>query len=221
MDVGRQRHLADRLGRQPWTMTSRNPSSAAGRRPRRARHRRAAASTSPSAARLRPGRTMASHASRAEVGDEEDLDRSPAGSAQRRRARQHPGVVDDDHVAGADQLRQLGHDAVLRGPRRARGRPASGPVARLHRPLRDRCLGQVVVELVGAHLPRACRADLAEEASVARRPAQRSEAGGRWRQNRCSPAAGGVSPRCCHAAGVATRPRGVRMSRPCWMRNGS
>src|SRR5690606_6486360 len=31
---------------------------------------------------------------------------------------------------------------------------------------------------------------------------------------------GGTIPRCCHAAAVATRPRGVRMSRPCWIRYG-
>ena len=28
-------------------------------------------------------------------------------------------------------------------------------------------------------------------------------------------------PMCSYAAGMATRPRGVRASRPCWMRNGS
>ena len=35
------------------------------------------------------------------------------------------------------------------------------------------------------------------------------------------PGAGGARPRWSHAAGVATRPLGVRSSRPCWMRNGS
>lgn len=32
---------------------------------------------------------------------------------------------------------------------------------------------------------------------------------------------GGVRPTWAHAAGVTTRPWGVRMSRPCWMRKGS
>ena len=32
---------------------------------------------------------------------------------------------------------------------------------------------------------------------------------------------GGARPRCVNAAGIATRPRGVRAISPCWIRNGS
>ena len=32
---------------------------------------------------------------------------------------------------------------------------------------------------------------------------------------------GGTRPRCSHAPTVPTRPLGVRISRPCWIRNGS
>ena len=63
------------------------------------------------------------------------------------------------------------------------------------------------------------------ESAAAKRPSQFlggratgvSRTGSATRRVAC----GGARPRCSHAAGIATRPRGVRASKPCWMRNGS
>ena len=63
------------------------------------------------------------------------------------------GIVDDDGVAGAQQLRQIAHGAVLKARRRARTddqKPRG--VARRSRPQSDAIFRQDEIEQVGAHI---------------------------------------------------------------------
>ena len=68
------------------------------------------------------------------------------------RGRNDARVVEDQRVAGAQELRQLAHDARS-SQRRRRGRTTSSArgVARARRMQRDPVLGQLEVEQVRAH----------------------------------------------------------------------
>ena len=95
-----------------------------------------------------------------EAFDEIRLDRrfraaSDAPPMQARR--DHPRVVDDELVAGAQQLRQVAHDAILErraGPHDKQPRR----IARPRRAQRDPLRRQVEIEQVGAHAPSSFRA---------------------------------------------------------------
>ena len=82
--------------------------------------------------------------------EQEDLDGAAGGPAQAQPRRQDPGVVDDDDVAGSEQVGEVGDGAVLGGPAPAVDEQPGG-VARLDRDLGDALGRQVVVELVEPH----------------------------------------------------------------------
>ena len=65
------------------------------------------------------------------------------------------------------------------------------------------------------------RAIVAEALAAARARRESPHARAQSPNSARGAAAGGARPRCANAAGVATRPRGVRSSRPCLSRNGS
>jgi hypothetical protein len=86
--------------------------------------------------------------------EQQDLDFTPGGLAQLQPGGQHAGGVEHQHVAGADQVGQIGHRAVRHRPagqRRVHQQP--GRVAGLDGPLGDGPLGQVVVEVGEVHGP--------------------------------------------------------------------
>ena len=64
--------------------------------------------------------------------------------------RQDLGVVDDEDVAGQQELGQIAHAAVLDRARGVEGDEQTGGVARLARHLGDGVVGEVVVEAVDA-----------------------------------------------------------------------
>ena len=148
---------------------------------------------------------------------EEDLRRAAGGSPSREAGREHPGGVDHDDVPRPHQPDEVGDVAVPGGTTRTLVDQQARRVPRLHGDLGDGLRREVVVDGGGVHggtsVPSAAgRGESAESEDHPKRP------GGAawpctWR--------GAATPRWAKAAAVATRPRGVRISRPPWMRNGS
>ena len=171
---------------------------------------------------LRLGRTRASQAGSSVVErlEQQHLDRAAGRLGEPQPGRQHPGRVDHDHVARARPGGQVGHvpvrGAADPGPRRPAGGPRRGA-----RPASGRsAAGQLVVEGGGVHGPDQCPRPCRERAPGGAEGAQPKQAG----ERRSSPdacAGRPARPRWARRPAVATRPRGVRMSRPCWMRKGS
>ena len=149
----------------------------------------------------------------------------PAGGLdQVQPGRQHPGVVDHQHVAGPQQPGQVGHGGVPGAAAvagRARGRPAAGRAPGLDRRLGDGRFGEAVV--VGVHRDAGPGAR-----TVARRHRLRqisadmatmvAERRGHGAATQSRVGSTGVRPRWAQARGAAIRPRVVRWSRPCWSR---
>ena len=79
-------------------------------------------------------------------------DRLAADANARKPRRDHPRIVDDEHIAGTQVIRQIADAAILegRGGRRRHDEQA-GAVARLGRPQRDAILGQIEIEEIDAH----------------------------------------------------------------------
>ena len=136
----------------------------------------------------------------------------PVALTRRRRAGSDPGGVDDQHVARGGAGRGRSRDQPVDRPdRRGRWRRAGGRrrVARL---------------AAGRWPPREGRSRARPSAvrqPTARRARSRVRHGRQYAPGRAGRACGGSapaaasSPRCCPGRrGVATRPRGVRMSRP-------
>ena len=114
----------------------------------------AASSTSPSRSR-RAGRTSASHVRRSGLArlEQQDLGRAARRPPQPQAGRDDLRLVDDDDVAVAQQVGQVGDGAVL-GRRAPPVDEQAGGVARLDRHLGDARRRQLVVELVEAHAER-------------------------------------------------------------------
>ena len=79
--------------------------------------------------------------------EEQHLDAPPGGAVEEAARGKHARVVADEHVAGAEQRRQLVEGAVLERSARAPRDQQPRGVARLRRRLRDQLLGQDVVEV--------------------------------------------------------------------------
>ena len=89
--------------------------------------------------------------SRRDLVEQEHLDRAPGVLLQAETGREHPGVVDHDHVARPEEIGQIGHRAVL-GNRP--GTPVDqqpGGVARLDRMLGHCLVREVVIEVGRVH----------------------------------------------------------------------
>jgi len=65
-------------------------------------------------------------------------------------SRQHLGVVDDEDVAGIEQVRQVANVAMLDRAVGVDGHEEAGGIARLARHLGDGVVGKVVVEAMDA-----------------------------------------------------------------------
>ena len=192
--------------------TTRRPSPRSSPTTHDARRRRAR--TPMPGGTLRLGRTSASHARarrRPAARAAAPPPRRPSASSSREPGRQHPRGVDHHDVAGPDERRQVADVPVLG----RRARPAvdeqPGRVPRLDRRLGDGA------RAAGRSRARPCPWRRQCARAAGERLSRAGRAGG------SSPGArrGAASPRWAKAAAVATRPRGVRMSRPPWMRNGS
>ena len=85
--------------------------------------------------------------------EQQDLRRPAGGPVQAEPGRDDPRLVDHDDVAGAQQIGELGHGAVL-GRRAPPVDEQAGRVPWFDRHLGDAILRQLVVELVEAHDPR-------------------------------------------------------------------
>ena len=134
-DVGRQRHLADRGERRERVVGARARRSAC-RRPRCGDRRRGtAARPAPSSgspvAGWRAGRTRppSARCSSSSGSSSSTSTAPPVCPAQVEPGRDDPGVVDDEQVAGVEQLGQVAHVAVRRrlgpAPRSTSSRAAS------------------------------------------------------------------------------------------------
>ena len=166
--------------------------------------------------------------------------RTPAGHlGQQQPGRQHPSVVDHHEVARTQQAGEIGHGGVhhrpVAGHRRADQQ--SGRASGLDRALGDGLLGEPVVVVVHGGAPGARLRPTGEDGWTRRVPRELRHGphGGRPRMGiRSGPGVGpgscdpartqsrvasmGVSPRWAQARGAATRPRVVRINRPCWSR---
>src|SRR5438045_9466506 len=92
------------------------------------------------------------HAAGAQHALEQELDAAAAWASPAREARgQHAGVVEDEQVAGAQQLGQVGETAVLDRARRAVEHEQPARAALRERRLRDQLARQFVVEFASQH----------------------------------------------------------------------
>jgi hypothetical protein len=146
--------------------------------------------------------------------EQQDLGCATGVAMQRETGRQYACRVENQQIAGLEQVGQIAHDAVLGWT----GAPVDEQPRRVslgQRMLGDRGDRKVIVEGGGLH-----GSFRLEGATTSFARVQGSNIDRVGSAVSGAPV-GATSPRCAHAAGVATRPRGVRMSRPCWMRNGS
>ena len=161
----RQRHLAAlALVPRPWRRAGRESRPCPRRRSGRRRRARASCAGLTKACQREPSSRLCSVASI--FGSVAAAD---APAVQLRR--DHLGVVDDQRVAGLEQVRQVAHD---RGRRAGMppGRTTSSRAASrgLRRPQRDALRRQVEIEQVGAHaldLSSPCKAAIAVGANAA------------------------------------------------------
>ena len=113
----------------------------------------AKASPSPGRSRL-VGRAKDEPAPAAQIADQQRLDRDvlTAGRAAAhalQSRRDHPGVVEDQQVAAAQQARQIAHVAVVQAVGRDIEKPRRIP--RSDRALGDEVVGKIEVEEIDAH----------------------------------------------------------------------
>ena len=148
---------------------------------------------------------------------EQHLGRPPALLLQGQPGGHDPRRVDDQEVPRLQQVRQRRHTQVAH--RLVQGNEQARRVASRRRHLGDGAFREVVVGDVHCFVlgrEGGARARLGQLQSVdgGSAPSARTSAGSVRR-------AGTGSPRCSQAKGIATRPRGVRISMPSCRRNGS
>ena len=102
-----------------------------------------------------------------------DLRRGFAAPADAGKLRRNDlGVVEDQHVAGIEQRRQVAHDAILERALRAARRAAS-PRRAGFRPKRDALFRQVEIEEVDAHQVETDQQRARDKQQRARHPSER------------------------------------------------
>ena len=150
-DVRRQRHLADPLERRRQRCScTRNVSPASVRPSTVATLAPSPSNRSSPARRRRAGRTIASHVIASSDSSSRTSTAPPVARRSRSRAGRTRGIVDDDHVTRAHEIREVGHGAMVRRRAPPVDEQASG-ISRLDRHLRNAVRRQLVVELLQPH----------------------------------------------------------------------